>query len=131
MYFYIYDNIICFLCYTYLCISCINYSIYSTFIYYYYASPDFPMFNLVKFREKKHSSENQAAISKHSSLYSLVIKRNTRISFSYSAAKSSSFSSAAGPVDTRIPRPVQKLEVSKTIAMQVTIIRLQEWKSTK
>lgn len=87
-------------------------------------SLDFPTFNLLKFREKKHSSENQVAISKHSSVYSLVIKRNTRISFSYSAAKSSIFSSADRPADTRIPRPVQKPEVSKTIAMQVTIIRL-------
>lgn len=131
MYFYIYNNIKYYLCYTHLCISCINYSIYSTFIYYYYVSLDVSIFNLLKFREKKHSSEKQAAISKPSSLYSLVIKRNPRISFSYSAAKSSSFSSAAGPVDTRILRSVQKLEVSKTIAMQVTIIRLQEWKSTK
>lgn len=120
MCFYIYDNI-WFLRYTYLYIQCIY---YNTFIYYYYISLDFSIFNLLKFREKKHSGENQAAISKHCSMYSLVIKRNTRISFSYSAARSSIFSSADGPVDTRIPRPVQKPEVSKTIAMQVTIIRL-------
>lgn len=91
--------------------------------YIYFFSPGFPYIQPVKFREKKYNSENQAAISKHSSMYSLVIKRNTRISFSYSAA-SSIFSSADGPVDTRIPKPAQKPEVSKRIAMQVTIIRL-------
>lgn len=38
---------------------------------------DSAILNPLMFREKKHNSGNQAANSKHSSMYSLVIKRNT------------------------------------------------------
>lgn len=68
-------------------------------MYFYSFALDSPLLNLLMFREKKHNSGNQATNSKHSSLDSFVIKRNTWISFSYSAA-SSVFCGAAGPTDT-------------------------------
>lgn len=81
-----------------MCVYFIYYNIYNVYTYIFFPL-DSPILNLLIFWNKKHNSGNQAANSKHSSMYSLVIKRNTLISFSYSAA-SCIFSSATGLVDT-------------------------------